>query len=911
MTTEASARHTPPAPEPPPQSAKCDAVIDDRLRKTRLQVKGVDIAAGLLTLGIGIIGYLFVLALADHWLVSGGLGFWTRLIALVTLAAGSGVFAYFKILRPLLLKINPVFVAHTIEENQPSLKNSLINFLLLRGGPHGLSAGVYRAVEGQAANDLSRVSPEAVIDRRHVVWLAAAFVALVAVGGLYHIASPKNPLTSAFRIAWPWTAAAAPTRVSITEITPGDTEAFFGQTITVAADVSGVAAGEPVTLFFDTADGQTVGEAIPMRLPEGAYRHRCELPPGKLGLRQNLQYYLSAGDCKSRKFTVAVQTPPVIEIERIDYHYPLYTGIPDRPADRQGGIRAIEGTEITIHATANRTIQNAEIDLNCDGLRGLRMSIDDKKATGRFKLRMRQGGPVQPLYDCYQLRFSDKEGRENHRPIRYEIDVIADLPPRVELKNPPQEHIQLPAGGSLQLQVEAEDADYALRKVAVRAESDGRGLPIRAMLNKVAAEQPHKGPFAGTYSFEPAALGLKPGDQIVYWAEATDNKSPLPNIAETERRWITIVEPADEQQQQENQDQNDQNQQGDGQKNEGQQGEGQQGEEQQGEGQQGEEQQGEDQQQGEGQQGEGQQGEGQQDEGQQGEGQQGEEQQGEGNPSEPIDGESNPGDVFDNAMEHMEKEKKEKREGEQKPGEQKPGEQKPGEGEKGEQKPGEQQPGEGEKGEQKPGEQQPGEGEKGEQKPGEQQPGEGEKGDKGEQQEGEREKSDRKDTENQGEQGQEGLSSGRNPSDQAAADEPPSETKEPGGDEFNKQYADKVTNLVLEEFEKQLAKKKPDQELLDSLGGWTRKDLERFTKRWQAMKKAAKQDATSTAKHDLDNALRSLGLNPSKTDLRGGTRSDDLQRMRTHRRIAPPRKWAPQTRAYKQSIESNHGNGKP
>ncbi|MBN2295109.1 MAG: hypothetical protein JXM70_21955, partial [Pirellulales bacterium] len=62
MTSEAPAPRMPVAPEPPPRSARRDAVIDEQLQKTQRQVKGVDIAAGLLTLGIGVIAYLFVLA---------------------------------------------------------------------------------------------------------------------------------------------------------------------------------------------------------------------------------------------------------------------------------------------------------------------------------------------------------------------------------------------------------------------------------------------------------------------------------------------------------------------------------------------------------------------------------------------------------------------------------------------------------------------------------------------------------------------------------------------------------------------------------------------------------------------------------------------------------------------------------
>lgn len=1083
MTSETSTERTIATPAPPPQSSQAAAVIDEQLRKTRLQVKGVDIATGLLTLGLGAIGYLFALALADHWLVSGGLGFYTRLAAIAFLLLAGGVWAYFRILRPLLGKINPVYVAQTIEQSRLSLKNSLINFLLLRGSPQGLSKGVYQAVETRAADDLAEVSPEAVVDRRHVVRLAVALVVLVLVGGIYHVASPKSPLTSAVRIAWPWTPAAAPTRVTIADVKPGDAKVFYGDSIEVSAEVSGVSAGEAVTLYFDTADGQSVGEAVPMRLPEGGYRHRCQLPPGKLGLRQDLHYYIAAGDCRTERYAIAVETPPSIEVERIDYKYPRYTEIPDRTAERQGDIRAVEGTEITIHAAANMAVRDAEIDLNCDGLRSLRMSVDgkdDTKAVGRFTLRMSTDDPLQPQYDRYQLRFNDREGRPNLRPTRYNIEVIADLAPRVEFVNPPGENVEVPENGTLRLAVEAEDPDYALRKVTIRGEFDNRSLPIRPMLDKPAAEPPHKGPFQGKYVFVPATLGLKAGDRVVYWAEATDNKTPIANTAETPRLWLTVVAAAAEERRDEKQDEQ---QQGKEQKNDGQQGEQQQGEGQQGEQQQqqqGEGQEGEQQQQGEGQEGQEQQGQGKQEQGQQeqgqqgekqqqqsegregeqqqqpGQGQQGEEQksegqqggqqqgeqqqgeqqqgqeqqgkqgaqggeektqdgQGEKKPSEPIDGESNPGDVFDKALEHINKQQ-EKQTGEEKPADEKPGEgqqgeekpadekqgegkqgeensadEKPGEGKQGEEKSADEKPGEGEQGEEKSAEQKPGEGEQGEeksadkkqgegeqgeeksaeekpaeekqgegeqgeekaaeQKPGEDQQGEGEKeaqqgekpgeGKQGEQTEqgkpaaeqpaegkpgegekteqkpaaeqaGEGEKGERKESKEekketerkQSEQkapGESGAPSGLSPSDAPTGDPTPPQTEDSQGEEYNKQYADKVTDLVLEEFQKQLAKQKPDQELLDSLG-WSREELERFTKRWAAMKKAAKEGEAPAARRELDDALRSLGLAPSRTDLRGGTQKDEIDRLRERPRIAPPAKWAPQTKAYKQSI---------
>ena len=71
---------TPPSQPVVPQQSPQAVLIEDRIHKTRRQVKGVDIIAGLLTLTVGTVTYLFAAALADHWLVTGGLGFWWRLL---------------------------------------------------------------------------------------------------------------------------------------------------------------------------------------------------------------------------------------------------------------------------------------------------------------------------------------------------------------------------------------------------------------------------------------------------------------------------------------------------------------------------------------------------------------------------------------------------------------------------------------------------------------------------------------------------------------------------------------------------------------------------------------------------------------------------------------------------------------
>ena len=169
------------------------------------------------------------------------------------------------------------------------------------------------------------------------------------------------------------------------------------------------------------------------------------------------------------------------------------------------------------------------------------MASDGQSATGHFTLRLTPDDPPRPEYKSYQLHFENPDGQENPHPAQYHIDVIRDQPPEVQLVEPTQEETAVAENGKLAIKVQAVDPDFALRRVAVRAVQGGRSLPIPPLLERKGAEAPWSGEFLGTCSFEPAKLGLKAGDRIVYWAEAEDNREPEANRSTTDKHTIVVV----------------------------------------------------------------------------------------------------------------------------------------------------------------------------------------------------------------------------------------------------------------------------------------------------------------------------------------------------------------------------------
>ena len=524
-----------------------DEFIEVQIEKTRRQVKGVEVLGAVLFWLAGAILYLLLVVLIDHWLVGGGLGFAGRMLALLGFLAGTGAWLYGVLLPPLVGRVNPVYAAQTIEQHEPSLKNSLINFLLLRGERTSVAPVVFAAIEQRAAADLSHVPVDTVVDRGRVIRLGYVLMVVVAMFALYVLLSPKDPLRSVRRILAPWSNLTAPTRVTIDDVQPGSIKAFHHDVIEVSAMVQGVREDETVTLYYSTADGQTVDRPIRMELPTGSYRYRASLPESAAGLLQSLSYYVAAGDVRTPIFEIEVLTAPAILVEAVSYEFPAYTGFGTRRIERVGDIAGIEGTQITIEAKANREIDAAYLDFDCNGTRDLKLSVSGRTARTTFELKRDSEG--KPEYGSYQLIFVDDAGRQNPQPIRHRIEVTSDQAPLVEIVLPQSDELEVPLNGAVTIGVRAIDPDFALRSVTLFAVRGNDELVREPLLN-----ERHAGEFRGSWlmdvvklrPLEPGKPALAAGETIHYWAEARDVRQPLANRSETVRFRLKLISPGGE-----------------------------------------------------------------------------------------------------------------------------------------------------------------------------------------------------------------------------------------------------------------------------------------------------------------------------------------------------------------------------
>lgn len=525
--------------------------IDRQLRKTRRQIKLVDLAVALAQCAAGLLGALLVLILVDHWVF--GLGFWSRLFAFVALIGTVVWFLGGSVLPLILRPISTLYAARTIEVSAPTLKNSLINFLFFRGERASLSRGVYEALQDRAELDLRSVPLDSAVDRTRLIRVGYVLAAVLAMCAAYTILSPKDPFQTVHRVSAPWADVSRPARVAIEDIQPGDADVYQGQQIPISALIRGIGADEQVTLVYTTADAQSVEQPVAMKWDGSGRRHEVAFPPDAAGIQQVTDYRIRAGDALSRTYRLKVSPAPSFRIERVEYRYPAYMKRPPATAEGKGPIKAPEGTRVTVHAEANYPIRSAAIEFDPGGpAKGtgsaserVPMEFTATSAQGSWLLEILPDRAT-PKHVSYQIRFTNTRGQQSDNAVQFPIEISPDLPPEVEILSPEKDRIDVPQNGSEKIEVRATDPDFGLTRIGVRGMAKGSEVLKADLLNDAVGRA---GQIVVQYAFQPAKLGLSAGDEVVVWAVAEDNRTvpgtetPSPSIARTRNYHIRIVAP--------------------------------------------------------------------------------------------------------------------------------------------------------------------------------------------------------------------------------------------------------------------------------------------------------------------------------------------------------------------------------
>jgi hypothetical protein len=516
--------------------------VDFQLEKTRSSIKFTDIFTTLTALAVAVIGYLLIFVLLDQWVIEGGFGYAARVGQLcVLLAVVVGTLTW-RVLLPVIRRIHPLYAARVIEKSDPNLKSNLVNFVDVRQANAQSAPIVMKAMQKRAAVELSHIDVEEAVDRRPLLRIAYALLAVVIVCALYIFFSPKDPFASVRRALLPTAPIEVATETTISEVDPGDKNNVPARiSITVSADIRGKDA-DTAQILYTTADHKYVDQAVRMDRVEPTSPRFSGVLNGEngRGLLQNLTYRIVAGDARTRVYAINVIPAPSARVDEVQYEFPKYMGLENRTS-AEGHIDGWEGTSITVKATANVRVDSARIvltDTEDPQARGEEINMfvtDGTSLSATWKLEFRSDGSSPHFYHIAVT----KDRQSDIDPTQYTYRVRPDQRPEVALLAPTSD-LEMPSNGIIPLIIQAADPDFQVRFITLKAERNGEPkLDKKLFENRLPAPA-----VSGNYDFALAPLKLSEGNTLQFWIEAKDNKHPVANRASTPRINVRIGKPA-------------------------------------------------------------------------------------------------------------------------------------------------------------------------------------------------------------------------------------------------------------------------------------------------------------------------------------------------------------------------------
>lgn len=496
-------------------------------------------------------------------------------LALVVLAARRYVWG------AALRRYGDIDVALRIERRFPALRDRLASAVQFLNEPEGDplagSPALRRMVVAEATAEVGQLELNEAIDTRPArrAALVAAGVCLVA--GLLAIVNPSATGTALARLANPLNDVQWPKVHQLHFVDPV-TRVALGQTFEVElVDTEGVSLPDEVRIHFryDEGDRPARDEVEAMQFIDGHMVARKE------SVSQPFSYRAEGGDDRSMGWTrLEVVEPPAVESLAIKLHYPAYTGF--WPQDSQPHLRAPAGTRVTINAATTKPLRSATLrtDVGLElpaaiGDDGYSFTIPvsslpatavpaDAVATDKVP---KDAAPANAAPEfvleksgTYWFDLEDREGFHGGQQTRYEMRVIPDAAPTVDIEQPKANIFVTPqAVVPLRILVKDDLAIHQISLVVLRSDQSDKGeiaqllvdgpakiLPERvaaiSIANPLGENWPQGESRLVEYGWNLAPLGLKPGVQIMFHATATDYR---PQTGQSSPRRLSIISAAE------------------------------------------------------------------------------------------------------------------------------------------------------------------------------------------------------------------------------------------------------------------------------------------------------------------------------------------------------------------------------
>jgi hypothetical protein len=437
-----------------------------------------------------------------------------RAFGLTAILVGWPLYIRNRIRKPLRGSDDLVQIALRIERAYPEFNDSLVSavqFLDQENDDRTTSPGLRRAAVRRATRKAERYEFDKAVDSRWTKRSIALAMAAVAGAAALGFSAPVESRVALMRIAMPFGGVAAPTKTTLTLVSP---EAFphrmaRGEPLDVRVSLRGVIP-DRVTLSVRLDGAGPSDQSFAVEADEAspnAADLTLRIEPTRIP--KDFEFRVRANDAESGWKAVQVFPPPVLvpldgrPSPQLHLTFPAYTDLPaaDLP-DGSGVIDCVAGTRVTLRAATDRPVTRAYLAFRPDNPRLLVVpalapfGADTPVAAAGLDLLAREAWAEVPvaigrsgtlleaefvprLPGPHALRFEDDTGLGTTR--MFDVRVQPDPAPMITLERPAVGRDSLLVLPDAEVTVQARVLDKMFAVRSVRLEHRLNHGPVRSI----------------------------------------------------------------------------------------------------------------------------------------------------------------------------------------------------------------------------------------------------------------------------------------------------------------------------------------------------------------------------------------------------------------------------------------------
>ncbi len=340
-------------------------------------------------------------------------------------------------------------IARTIEEQNPELKATLLTAIEQQPeDPFGQLGYLQERVVGEAlthakSHDWTQSVSQRTLTLARCGQIATLLLLIIVISQLSPSLSfiSTNENTSAKK------------GYNIT-VNPGDTNVESGTAVVITARFDGQLPQE-VKLLIGPSPDDTREIQLKRSLEDPVFGGIIS------EVKTDMDYHIEYADKRTRDYKITVYEYPMLQRGDANIVHPAYTNLPDKVIKDTLQIGVLEGSQVTLAFTLNKTVDMARL-VTKDG-ESLDLTMDGENPN-IFTTNL---SPMESRR--YELKLVDAQGLANKVPPRFVIDVQKNLPPELkptfpngDLEASPLEEVAFEAEASDDFGITAHGLNYTL-----------------------------------------------------------------------------------------------------------------------------------------------------------------------------------------------------------------------------------------------------------------------------------------------------------------------------------------------------------------------------------------------------------------------------------------------------------------